>query len=273
MAFTSALKLLKSSVSAIYHRLYVRAFLAEFISTFAILAFVNGLIAQAVLTDGEKGSGVAPKWGAFVAAMSGILIACGASGAHSNPAFSLLFALRGILPWAKLPVYWIAQYLGAFCGAAAVLGVYWDAIMFKGNGEFYITNEDPGLAAIFATYPMPYVSIAGCIIDQLFGSALLALCVAALTDPKNMRIPLPLVALYIGFLVLELAIGFSLNTGGSPNPARDLSPRILTYFAGWGIQVFRDWTWFWIPVVIPHIGVVIGYLIYFILIEAHWPTQ
>ena len=41
---------------------------------------MNGLIAQAVLTDGEKGSGVAPKWGAFVAAMSGILIACGASG-------------------------------------------------------------------------------------------------------------------------------------------------------------------------------------------------
>jgi hypothetical protein len=42
-----------------------------------------------------------------------------------------------------------------------------DAIMFKGNGEFYITNEDPGLAAIFATYPLPYVSIAGCIIDQV----------------------------------------------------------------------------------------------------------
>lgn len=113
MAFTSALKLLKRSGSAIYHRLYVRAFLAEFISTFAILvskflknkilvshivcacfltlfkcylnfrkAFVNGLIAQAVLTDGEKGNGVAPKWGAFVAAMSGILIACGASGTN-----------------------------------------------------------------------------------------------------------------------------------------------------------------------------------------------
>lgn len=39
--------------------------------------------------------------------------------------------------------------------------------MFKGNGEFYITNEDPGLAAIFATYPAPYVSILGCIIDQV----------------------------------------------------------------------------------------------------------
>ncbi len=45
---------------------------------------MNGLIAQAVLTDGEKGSGVAPKWGAFVAAMSGILIACGASGTNET---------------------------------------------------------------------------------------------------------------------------------------------------------------------------------------------
>lgn len=45
---------------------------------------MNGLIAQAVLTDGEKGSGVAPKWGAFVAAMSGILIACGASGTNES---------------------------------------------------------------------------------------------------------------------------------------------------------------------------------------------
>lgn len=62
---------------------------------------------------------------------------------------------------------------------------------------------------------------------------------AALTDPRNVRVPLPLIALYLGFLVLGLAIGFSLNTGGSPNPARDLSPRILSYFAGWGIQVFR----------------------------------
>lgn len=42
--------------------------------------------------------------------------------------------------------------------------------MFKGNGEFYITNEDPGLAAIFATYPAPYVSILGCIIDQVLSN-------------------------------------------------------------------------------------------------------
>ena len=39
--------------------------------------------------------------------------------------------------------------------------------MYKGNGEFYITNEDPGLASIFATYPASYVSFVGCIVDQV----------------------------------------------------------------------------------------------------------
>lgn len=74
---------------------------------------------------------------------------------------------------------------------------------------------------------------------KLFGSALLALCVAALTDPRNLQVPFAYVSMYIGYLVLVLAIGFSLNTGGSPNPARDFSPRILSCFAGWGVGVFR----------------------------------
>lgn len=77
------------------------------------------------------------------------------------------------------------------------------------------------------------------VILKLVGSALLALCVGALTDPRNLRVPFSYVSMYIGYLVLALAVGFSLNTGGSPNPARDVSPRILSYFAGWGIGVFR----------------------------------
>ena len=106
------------------------------------------MIAQAVLTDGEKSPGVgkcefikqevspakfefffilylAPSWGAAVASMTGIWIAIGVSGAHSNPAFSLLFTLRGFITWRQLPIYWLGQYLGAIAGAASTLGVYW----------------------------------------------------------------------------------------------------------------------------------------------------
>ncbi|AZI45017.1 aquaporin family protein (plasmid) [Deinococcus psychrotolerans] len=37
------------------------------------------------------------------------------SGAHFNPAVTLAFALRGSLPWARVPGYLAAQFLGA-CG-------------------------------------------------------------------------------------------------------------------------------------------------------------
>lgn len=61
-------------------------------------------------------------------------------GAHCNPAFSLLFALRGILPWEKLPVYWLAQYLGALAGSAAVLGVYWGNVLLLSCHDFERTE-------------------------------------------------------------------------------------------------------------------------------------
>ncbi|TKR57440.1 hypothetical protein L596_030707 [Steinernema carpocapsae] len=44
------------------------------------------------------------------------------------------------------------------------------------------------------------------------------------------------------------------------NPARDFAPRLFTYFAGYGVEVFsyKNYTWFWIPIVAPMIGSLIG---------------
>lgn len=61
-------------------------------------------------------------------------------GAHCNPAFSLLFALRGILPWKKLPTYWLAQYLGAFAGSAVALGVYWGTFITFSRFSVHLYN-------------------------------------------------------------------------------------------------------------------------------------
>ncbi len=42
------------------------------------------------------------------------------SGAHFNPAVSLVFALRGVFPWRRFPGYVVAQVVGA-CLAALLL--------------------------------------------------------------------------------------------------------------------------------------------------------
>ena len=41
-----------------------------------------------------------------------------------NPAVTLAFAVVGRLPLKKVPVYWMAQMLGAFVASACVYGVY-----------------------------------------------------------------------------------------------------------------------------------------------------
>ena len=46
-------------------------------------------------------------------------------GAHMNPAVTLAFAVVRRLAWIKVPVYCLAQFLGAFIASAIVYGIYY----------------------------------------------------------------------------------------------------------------------------------------------------
>jgi glycerol uptake facilitator-like aquaporin len=46
------------------------------------------------------------------------------SGGHINPAITLAMCILGRCKWALLPVYWAAQYVGAFMGSALLYGAY-----------------------------------------------------------------------------------------------------------------------------------------------------
>jgi MIP family channel proteins len=48
------------------------------------------------------------------------------SGAHFNPAVTAAFAMRGVFPWRRVPLYWIAQLVGAFLGAGLLLWMFGD---------------------------------------------------------------------------------------------------------------------------------------------------
>ena len=88
-------------------------------------AFANGSAAQAVLSRGSYGDYFSVNWGFAVAVMMGVYVSAGVSGGHINPAVTTALAVAGKVQWKRVPAYFMGQYLGAFCGAAAVFGVYY----------------------------------------------------------------------------------------------------------------------------------------------------
>jgi glycerol uptake facilitator-like aquaporin len=50
------------------------------------------------------------------------------SGAHMNPAVTLADAAQGGLPWREVPLYIVAQVVGAFCGVAVAHVMFGEAV-------------------------------------------------------------------------------------------------------------------------------------------------
>ncbi|NWG12695.1 MAG: MIP family channel protein [Acidobacteria bacterium] len=214
------------------------------------------------MSEGRNGSYLAVNVGWGLGVALGVYISAGISGAHINPAISVAFALRRGFPWKKVIPYSVAQTAGAFTAAAIVFAVYREAFTAFDGGTRMITGVK-ATAGIFATYPQPFLSIPGGLVDQVFGTALLVLLVCALTDRRNSAPEANLGPLLIGLLVVAIGICFGFNSGYAINPARDLGPRLFTWIAGWGTGVFTAGNyWFWVPIVGPLVGACLGVWIY-----------
>ena len=104
---------------------------------------------------------------------------------------------------------------------------------------------------------------------MLFRSLLIF--VVALIDLRNTAVGSNLAPLAIGLAVAAIGMSYGANAGYAINPARDFGPRLFAWVAGWG-QVALPGTYhsvglnftgyFWIPIVGPLIGAVIGILLY-----------
>lgn len=259
--------------------------LAEFLGTFVLIAFGCGVVAMAVAalpgsgrTEGPTvfflgaGDWLLITWGWAMAVILGIYVAGGVSGAHINPAVTLAFAVRRKFPWVKVVPYWVSQALGALAGAALVYAVYHDAInAFDDAMEGPKTNGHTLASfSIFATFPAPYFNggVWGPLVDQIVGTAFLVMLVVAIIDLRNTAVKANLGPLVIGFVVAAIGMSFGANAGYAINPARDFGPRLFTWMAGWEdlafpgslAGAFSDY--WWIPIVGPLVGGVIGVLVY-----------
>ncbi|KAJ6656997.1 hypothetical protein lerEdw1_002998 [Lerista edwardsae] len=249
----------------------VRQCLAEFLGVFVLIVITLSASAQAVTSEGVKGGYFSSSLAGGIAVMVAIHISGGISGGHLNPAFSLTMCLLNQCPWWKLPIFSLVQVLAAFLGAGTVYTLYYDAIHHYSNGTLEVTGPRE-TASIFATYPAPYLSLRNGFFDQVLGTAVLVVSILAIVDSRNKGIPKGLEPLGVGLLVLSLGLAMGSNCSCAINPARDFGPRLFTYVAGWGHQVFSAGNyWWWVPIVAPMVGAATGTVAYQLCVEFHHP--
>jgi len=243
-----------------------REALAELAGTFVLIAFGAGVVAQATLGGLAAGGPLSIHlcWGLGV--MLGCYVAGGVSGAHLNPAVTLALAVHRRFPPAKILPYVAGQFCGAFLAAAMVYAVYHEALEAFDSGVRQVSGPQ-GTAGIWATYPQPWLStFPGGFIDQVVGTALLVGVIFGITDRRT-ALPAGLAPPIVGLLVAALGMAYGVNCGYAINPARDLGPRLFTAVAGWGDAVFREGGgWWWVPVVAPLVGGVVGGWLYDLLL-------
>jgi len=158
--------------------------------------------------------------------------------------------------------YSLAQLAGAFAASVVVFVTYREALAAFDGGVRQVVGPQ-GTAGIWATYPQPFLSTLGGVVDQIVGTALLVAVIFGITDSRNSPAPAGLAPVVVGLLVVLIGATFGFNAGYAINPARDFGPRLFTAVAGWGGEVFRAGNgWWWVPIVAPCVGGVLGGWVY-----------
>ncbi len=242
--------------------------LAEFLGTLILILFGVGVVAQVVAAGIGDHDSITWAWGLGVAL--GVYVAARISGAHLNPAVTLALACFKGFSWRKVLPYSLAQTLGAFVAALLVRWNYTEALAEADPGHTLNTQ------GVFSTLPgngtLP-VSEWGALRDQVIGTALLVLVIFAVTDLLNTPPGANLTPLIIGLLVVAIGMAWGADAGYAINPARDFGPRLASYLTGYG-SAWRDQygnPYWWVPVVGPLAGGVVGALVYRLAITPYLP--
>lgn len=252
--------------SALHIKYIFREYFAEFLGTLLLLLFGDGVVAQVTFNKAAKGSSfLSINLGWALGLMCAIFVSGPVSGAHLNPAVTIANAVLRKFPWRKVPGYIAAQLAGGFAGAALVFCMYWPAFNDFDGGVRQTVGEF-ATAGIFATYPYKNAPHYASFITEVINTAILLICILGISDPRH-KIPSYMGALCVGLVVGAIGLSIGMMTGYAMNPARDLGPRLFTLVAGWGVAPFvASGYYFWIPVIAPIFGAILGIFAYDLLI-------
>ncbi len=243
-------------------------FTAEFIGTALLLLLGNGVVCNVVLnqTKGNNAGWIVITAGWGVAVFVAVFTVAPYSGAHLNPAVSLGLAAAGVFEWSKVPIYVLAQMLGAATGTTLA----W--LMYRPHVK--ATDDAGAKLAIFATGPA-IRKTASSFISEVIGTFVLVFAALSIAPPELRASEFSEVEFGLGALgalpvgLVVFAIGMSLGgtTGYAINPARDLAPRVMHALLPISNKGSSDWGYSWIPVVGPIVGGIVAGALYTFLLN------
>lgn len=235
----------------------MNVYLAEFIGVTMLIFFGCGVLAgNSLKTSGSHQAGnvaINISWGCTVA----MVIYClgDISGAHINPAVTIMQAVRGTFEWSLVPGYVLAQIAGGMFGGVLVY--------FQFINHWEKTDDPQAKLTIFATAPTIRNNLANFFSEYIVTFALV-FCILGLD--KN-TFPSGLKPLAVGCLIFLVGTSFGGLTGAALNPARDLGPRLAHFFLPIPGKGSSDFKYAWIPVVAPIMGAITSGLVHLALYD------
>ncbi|MFC0606005.1 MIP/aquaporin family protein [Winogradskyella pulchriflava] len=227
-------------------------FVAEIIGTAILILLGGGVVANVVLnkTIGNSSGWIVITTGWALAVYVAVVIAGPYSGAHINPAVSVSLAFAGKFPWKDVPLYVVAQLIGAMIGATTVWLTY--------RNHFNETEDADTKKAVFCTAPAIRNTFSN-FFSETIGTFVLMFTIlyftdAGINDTETVVGLGSLGALPVALLVWSIGLSLGGTTGYAINPARDLGPRIMHAILPIKNKANSDWTYAWIPVLGPLVG-------------------
>ncbi|OLY81595.1 Aquaporin-3 [Smittium mucronatum] len=253
----------KFRIFAFYDLRYkYRHYLAEFVGSAVFMTFGACSVAAIALYEqlaSEYMLIIGLCWGAAVT--MGLYLSMGNSGGHLNPAVTLSLAVFGRFPWKKVPGYMLSQLLGCFFGSALAFGLYqkkFDAF----DGGVRQTTGPKATAFVFSSFPDTDNITMNSFFLEFYCCMILCLVLQGIVDHR-MHPAKGFEPVMVGALVTLITLTTSAMGSTCMNPARDLGPRIFLSVAGWGSEPFSaNNYYFWVPVVAPFLGAIVGTGIY-----------
>ncbi|MCU1401208.1 MAG: hypothetical protein JWN62_4317 [Acidimicrobiales bacterium] len=177
---------------------------AEIVGTFFLTLAGAGIEIVDVLHPGDIDRIV--KAGAPAAVVAAMIYSIGdVSGAHLNPAVTIMFALRRVFEWRRVPVYWLSQIAGALL-AALTLRAMFGTVRSVGLSEIHLTASR------------------AVVIEAVFTALLL---IVILNSSHKHSLIGTEAALAVGAALFACGLVAGELTTASFNPARSLGPAIV----------------------------------------------